>query len=338
MTAKTRTPRQPVRVGVVGAGKMGSNHLRIYAGLKGVELAGVVDANGACAREAAARYGCRSFASAQEMAAEIDAASVAVPSSLHADVAGPLLERRRALPGREAPGDDRGRRDGAHPRGRRGRRGACSSATSSASTPPCASSARSSRQRRPRRRRAPDERGERPYHGRRRRRGPHDPRPRHRARAAGHRGRPRCSPRVCRARPATAMTTSPRRCTSPSGAIGHADRQPHHPQQDPRAQRHGRHRLRHGDYSTRSCSSTRRPGSSGSTARAAAALRPRLATERVLIRPEEPLDVEIRHFVDAVRHGTPPLVSGQDALNAMRFVWEIQRLLAGSGRPAPCPT
>jgi len=61
-----------------------------------------------------------------------------------------------------------------------------------------------------------------------------------------------------------------------------------------------------------------------------------LAIERVLIRPEEPLDVEIRHFVDAVRNATPPLVSGQDALNAMRFVWEIQRLLT-SGVGAACP-
>jgi predicted dehydrogenase len=63
-----------------------------------------------------------------------------------------------------------------------------------------------------------------------------------------------------------------------------------------------------------------------------------LAIERVLIRPEEPLDVEIRHFIDAVRNGTPPLVSGQDALNAMRFVWEIQRLLAAQELRAACPT
>ena len=59
---------------------------------------------------------------------------------------------------------------------------------------------------------------------------------------------------------------------------------------------------------------------------------------RVLIRPEEPLDVEIRHFVDSVQNATPPLVSGRDALNAMRFVWEIQRLLTGRDAAAPCPT
>jgi predicted dehydrogenase len=63
-----------------------------------------------------------------------------------------------------------------------------------------------------------------------------------------------------------------------------------------------------------------------------------LAIERVLVRPEEPLDVEVRHFVDCVQNATAPLVSGRDALNAMRFVWDIQRLLAGQEAHVPCPT
>jgi predicted dehydrogenase len=63
-----------------------------------------------------------------------------------------------------------------------------------------------------------------------------------------------------------------------------------------------------------------------------------LSIERVLIRPEEPLDVEIRHFIDAVENATAPRVSGQDALDAMGFVWEIQRLLAGGGVGAAWPT
>jgi predicted dehydrogenase len=83
----------PVRVAVIGAGRMGTHHLRIYSGLKGVELVGVVDGDPSRAREAAARYGCRSFSSLEEVAGEVDAATVAVPSSLHAEVAGALLER-----------------------------------------------------------------------------------------------------------------------------------------------------------------------------------------------------------------------------------------------------
>src|SRR5829696_2745030 len=87
------SPAAPVRVAVVGAGHMGMHHLRIYSGMKGVELVGVVDADPSRAGEAAARYGCRSFSSADEVAAEIDAATVAVPSPLHAEIAGTLLER-----------------------------------------------------------------------------------------------------------------------------------------------------------------------------------------------------------------------------------------------------
>ena len=72
---------------------MGSNHLRIYQRMKGVDLVGVVDQDDARAQHAGARYGCRVFRSAQQMADEVDAVSVAVPSTLHADIAGPLLEQ-----------------------------------------------------------------------------------------------------------------------------------------------------------------------------------------------------------------------------------------------------
>lgn len=62
-SSKTTGSIQPVRVGVVGAGQMGAHHLRIYGGVKGVELVGVVDAEPARAQLAAARYRCRVFAS-----------------------------------------------------------------------------------------------------------------------------------------------------------------------------------------------------------------------------------------------------------------------------------
>ncbi len=84
--------RPPLRVAVVGAGQMGSQHLRIYSALKGVELIGLVDFDDARAAAAVARFGCRRFASVAELSPEIEAASVAVPSALHAEVAGQLLD------------------------------------------------------------------------------------------------------------------------------------------------------------------------------------------------------------------------------------------------------
>jgi predicted dehydrogenase len=72
---------------------MGSHHLRILRDLKGVELVGLFDADPARARDAADTYGCRFFDSVAAMADEVDAACVATPSVRHADVAGELLER-----------------------------------------------------------------------------------------------------------------------------------------------------------------------------------------------------------------------------------------------------
>lgn len=81
-----------LRVGVVGAGRMGTNHLRIYSELKGVQLRGVLEPDDARAEAAVARFDCRRFRTLEEMAEDVDAASVASPSSHHASDALQLLE------------------------------------------------------------------------------------------------------------------------------------------------------------------------------------------------------------------------------------------------------
>ncbi len=81
-----------VNVGVVGVGSLGQHHARIYAGLPGVRLAGVYDVDGARAQSIAAQYGTQAFATLGELAAEIQAASVVVPTTDHRAVAGLLLE------------------------------------------------------------------------------------------------------------------------------------------------------------------------------------------------------------------------------------------------------
>lgn len=72
---------------------MGSHHLRILEGLKDVELVGVVDPDPARADRASMLFGCDIFPDVEAIAGDIDAASVAAPSSAHAEVAGLLLER-----------------------------------------------------------------------------------------------------------------------------------------------------------------------------------------------------------------------------------------------------
>jgi predicted dehydrogenase len=52
-----------------------------------------------------------------------------------------------------------------------------------------------------------------------------------------------------------------------------------------------------------------------------------IAMERVQVRRTEPLQVELAHFIDIIRNGTEPLVSGRDGLAALRLVWNVQKHL-----------
>lgn len=76
----------PVRAGVFGVGSLGQHHARIYAESEQSELVGVYDTAAARAAEIAQRHGCRAFDSMEALAAEIEAASIVVPTHLHLNV------------------------------------------------------------------------------------------------------------------------------------------------------------------------------------------------------------------------------------------------------------
>jgi predicted dehydrogenase len=80
-------------VAVVGTGRLGSIHARVLSQMPNVELVGVVDSDLSAARRVAAERGCRAFADANALPETVKAVVVAVPTTLHADVACPLLER-----------------------------------------------------------------------------------------------------------------------------------------------------------------------------------------------------------------------------------------------------
>jgi len=81
------------RVAVIGAGAFGKNHARIYHDLQkadeAVELVGIVDTDSARASALATQFGTRAFATLDSLleSGEVDAASVAVPTTLHLLVA-----------------------------------------------------------------------------------------------------------------------------------------------------------------------------------------------------------------------------------------------------------
>ncbi len=82
-----------MRVCVVGVGHLGRIHANIYAEAEGAELVGVVDADTERAAQLAEELGCEVFSSPDQIPDDIDAVSVVVPTIFHAEVAVPLLLR-----------------------------------------------------------------------------------------------------------------------------------------------------------------------------------------------------------------------------------------------------
>jgi predicted dehydrogenase len=83
-----------VKVAVLGTGSLGQHHVRIYSELAAagqIELAGLYDANADTARKIAARHNARVFPSIAEAAAASDALNIATPTVTHFEIAKPLL-------------------------------------------------------------------------------------------------------------------------------------------------------------------------------------------------------------------------------------------------------
>jgi predicted dehydrogenase len=88
MQAAVASTERPLRVGVVGVGVMGSNHARVFAGLSGTELVGVADPDRNQAEFVARTLGCVAVADVEELLdRDIDAITIAAPTHLHRDIA-----------------------------------------------------------------------------------------------------------------------------------------------------------------------------------------------------------------------------------------------------------
>ncbi len=86
-----------LRMAVVGVGALGQHHARILASLPGVSLVGVVDTRPERAAEVAARHGTTPYVRAIDVLDAVDAVTVAVPTLAHVEVALPFLERGVAV-------------------------------------------------------------------------------------------------------------------------------------------------------------------------------------------------------------------------------------------------
>lgn len=83
----------PLRVAVIGVGHLGRHHARILAGIDGVKLVAVADSRLEQAQAVASPLGAEAVADYRDLLDRVDAVSVAAPTSLHRDIAGPFLDR-----------------------------------------------------------------------------------------------------------------------------------------------------------------------------------------------------------------------------------------------------
>ncbi len=85
-----------IRTAVVGAGKMGAIHAKVYSQLPNSRLVAVVDAEEAKAGQLAEKYGCAAYTDCAELFGKVDAVTIATPTTTHLKLAKLFLCQRIA--------------------------------------------------------------------------------------------------------------------------------------------------------------------------------------------------------------------------------------------------
>jgi len=80
------------KVGVVGVGKMGEYHVGVLSEMREVDLVGVVDSDQERAKKISEQYKTRSYNNYKDLFNEVDAVVVAVPTSLHYAIGKEFIE------------------------------------------------------------------------------------------------------------------------------------------------------------------------------------------------------------------------------------------------------
>ncbi|MDD5422630.1 MAG: Gfo/Idh/MocA family oxidoreductase [Candidatus Omnitrophota bacterium] len=82
---------EKIKIGVVGVGRLGTFHTKVYSRLDNVKLVGICDCNLEQALEAGKKYHTSSYADYEELFDKVQAVSIAVPTSLHYNIAKEFL-------------------------------------------------------------------------------------------------------------------------------------------------------------------------------------------------------------------------------------------------------
>jgi predicted dehydrogenase len=86
-------PFGPLPVAVIGCGRMGRLHCRFYSQMPQVKLVGLYDANPDVSAAAAAEYKSTAFDDLSELLSQVAAATIAVPTTVHPEIAKLCMDR-----------------------------------------------------------------------------------------------------------------------------------------------------------------------------------------------------------------------------------------------------
>jgi predicted dehydrogenase len=86
-----------MQVGVIGAGAMGKNHVRVYSELKSVDALGIYDVNAEAAKVLGEKHGATVYGSVGDLLDNSDAVSVVVPTQFHSKVVGEVFSKKKSV-------------------------------------------------------------------------------------------------------------------------------------------------------------------------------------------------------------------------------------------------
>lgn len=86
-----------IRTAVVGAGKMGTIHAKVYSQMPQSELVGVVDTDAEKAKRLAGQYNCNALTDGKDLLGKVDAVTIATPTVTHLALAKIFIQNRIAV-------------------------------------------------------------------------------------------------------------------------------------------------------------------------------------------------------------------------------------------------
>ncbi len=94
---RTCPPDRRIRTAVIGAGKMGSVHAKVYSQLKQSDFVGVVDIDADKAKKLARQYKGQAFDNCNGLLGKVDAVTIATPTVTHLELARIFIENDIAV-------------------------------------------------------------------------------------------------------------------------------------------------------------------------------------------------------------------------------------------------